>query len=84
MLTPLDAEFLDGMIGVNETIVEGCSEYLRLTDAASDATTMDLARGLLMQAQQLDTELRTRRGQVSSTDVNTAAAQSAVEVTGSY
>lgn len=84
MLTPLDAEFLDGLMQVNGMIEEGCEEYLRLTDSSSDEATMYLARDLLSQSQSLTAQLQERRGVVGSSDINAAAAQKAVDVTAAY
>ena len=84
MLTPLDAEFLDGMISVSDMVVGAAEQYLAMTDATSDPQTMDLARQTMDLAQSQCNMLKQVRGHVDGDVLRRGDAEKKVEVAASY
>jgi hypothetical protein len=84
MLSPLDAEFLDGMIQLCEMKKTAATAYLSMSDATSDPMVVDMARGILSDAEGQQSMYKDRRGVVDTGELTNAANTSAVEVSASY
>lgn len=84
MLTPLDAEFLDGMISVTDMVVNAAEQYIAMADSTSDPQTLDIARQTLSMSQDQGNMLKSVRGHVDGDTLRQANAEQSVEVSASY
>lgn len=84
MLTPLDAEFLDGMISVSDQVTNAAEQYLAMADATSDPQTMDMARSVLEMSQSQCNMFKQARGHVDGDSLRRSDAENNVEVAASY
>jgi len=84
MLSPLDAEFLDGMIQVNDMVRQAANNYLQQSDGTSDVGVIDIARQTIEMADASDAAYKEKRGHADGDTLRTQANEDAVEVTAAY
>lgn len=83
-LSSTDAEFLDGMLALQQQTADLCQKYLADSDHTSNTQVVDMARNCLDQLSYANEAFRQARGYADGDDLRRQEIESEVEVEGSY
>ncbi len=83
-LSSLDAEFLDGMLALNQQVTSLCEKYISDSDASSAPQVVDIARGMMESGGYQVEMLRQVRGFADGDTLRQQEHEEGVEVEEAY
>lgn len=79
-----DADFLDGVLALNQQYAKLCQDYIASSDHTANPRVVDMARGALDQLSYTDQAFREMRGYADGDDLRRQEAVGEVEVELAY